>query len=284
MLHHLRTLHYVNTYSSLENAADTDPHPPEIYLQTYGQLHSDGQFDYRQFNERVGLHWIERGECTFDFGDRSLAAGPGDLVVLYPQRVVRYYDSGKRRLRYHWMILKGTRVEEMLNAVGLSPEEPRIRAERLKMGPIIEDMNQWCQFDRLELATASALAWRLIQALSGTNPAEQPISLAERTRFIIDHHFASPLSMEGLAEQLQISRVSLYRHFQSAYGMAPKTYLMERRLEHAKLLLLWPERNIGEIALISGFNSEAYFSRLFRQRMGVPPSLWRQGAGAGGIV
>jgi len=81
--------------------------------------------------------------------------------------------------------------------------------------------------------------------------------------------------MEDIADQLQISRVSLYRHFHREFGVSPKQYLMQRRLERARLLLRQPGQTVSEIAFTCGFNSEAYFSRLFHQQTGQSPTHFR---------
>jgi len=275
MLLNLRTPHYTNTYSSLENAAEVAPHPPDVYVHTYGHLRSHGGFSYRQHNQTIGLHWIREGACTFECAGQTWTARLNDLFVLFPDRYVRYHEQGAVRLQYDWMILKGPRVLELLEAEGLTPEHPKLDVDPVQLNPIIAEMKLRFEQEHLALTTAAALGWRLLQALSETRPESGTISTAQRIRLILDHHFTSPLSIEEIADQLHISRVSLYRHFHREFGISPKRYLVERRLERARQLLLQPGQTVSEIAFTCGFNSEAYFSRLFHQQTGQSPSRYR---------
>ncbi|MGH8023900.1 MAG: helix-turn-helix domain-containing protein, partial [Limisphaerales bacterium] len=58
-------------------------------------------------------------------------------------------------------------------------------------------------------------------------------------------------------------------------GLSPHQYLLELRLVRARSLLAETDLSIKEIALKTGFEDELYFSRLFRQKLNVTPTQWR---------
>ncbi|GEM_PF-4216224 len=275
MLLKLQAPHYTNTYSSLENDAESAPVPPEVYVQTYGHTTSHGDFTYRQYNQTVGLHWIRKGACTFESADQAWEAQENHVYVLFPEQFVRYTETGSTPLEYEWVILGGDRVLDLLNDSGLTPAHPMIEVDPGQLSPVMADLKLRCEQDRLSLTTAATLGWRVFQAISTTRPDAASISIAQRIRFILDHHFTSPLSIEEIADQMNLSRVSLYRHFHREFGISPKQYLIQRRLERARLLLHQPGQTVSEIAFTCGFNSEAYFSRLFHQQTGRSPTRFR---------
>ena len=51
--------------------------------------------------------------------------------------------------------------------------------------------------------------------------------------------------------------------------------LKERRIKHAKQLLLENELNINEISRACGFNDVSYFRSTFKKMVGVSPSQYR---------
>ncbi|TIV97422.1 MAG: helix-turn-helix domain-containing protein, partial [Mesorhizobium sp.] len=59
-------------------------------------------------------------------------------------------------------------------------------------------------------------------------------------------------------------------------GSGVRQAIGERRLVEAKRLLLFTIRTIEDIAYESGFNDPAYFSRFFRQAVGMAPAAWRK--------
>lgn len=61
--------------------------------------------------------------------------------------------------------------------------------------------------------------------------------------------------------------------FIARFGVCPKRYVLLRRLRRAKALLDHGEYNsIAQVAVLSGFDDPLYFSKLFRQTYGHPPS------------
>ncbi|WP_430245080.1 helix-turn-helix domain-containing protein [Neorhizobium sp. DAR64861/K0K2] len=63
--------------------------------------------------------------------------------------------------------------------------------------------------------------------------------------------------------------------FRSATGKTPYRYLQDVRLEHARRQLLAASMSITEIAHSSGFASHAHMTKLFHEKSGLPPSVYR---------
>ena len=81
--------------------------------------------------------------------------------------------------------------------------------------------------------------------------------------------------MKLLAQELGVS-YSWFRHTFTAHtGLSPHQYLLELRLVRARSMLAETEFSIKEIATQMGFEDEFYFSRLFRQKLNLSPSQWR---------
>ena len=55
-------------------------------------------------------------------------------------------------------------------------------------------------------------------------------------------------------------------------GIAPKEYITKRRLTLALSLLMQKKGSVKEIAHMTGFSDEKYFSRIFHAAFGYPPS------------
>lgn len=91
----------------------------------------------------------------------------------------------------------------------------------------------------------------------------------------IDEHLAEPMSNATLAEIASSSESRFIRRFREATGRTPARYVQERRLERASELLVSTDYGIDRIAEVSGFANRYYFTRVFTQRMGLPPGRYR---------
>jgi len=87
----------------------------------------------------------------------------------------------------------------------------------------------------------------------------------------IDTHYNEDISLNELSNIVKLSSTHINRLFQSELKISPMQYLIQVRLEQAKKLLLSSEFTITKIASKCGFNSSAYFSKMFKKYYNATP-------------
>jgi AraC-like DNA-binding protein len=92
----------------------------------------------------------------------------------------------------------------------------------------------------------------------------------------IHEHYRESITRQDIADHLGYSPRHLDRRFNEEMGLTPMAYLNRFRLRQSRRLLQSTCRSIGEIADAVGFSDSAYFSRVFKQEMGVSPSEYRR--------
>jgi len=99
----------------------------------------------------------------------------------------------------------------------------------------------------------------------------------EKVISIIRENYADPdFNVERLAGQSGISRTVFYNKIKGLTGKVPVDLLKEMRLRYAALLLEESDRNVSEIAYMTGFNDERYFSKCFKSVYHLTPSSYRK--------
>ena len=68
---------------------------------------------------------------------------------------------------------------------------------------------------------------------------------------------------------------TLSRKFTAETGMSISDKLTEIRLEKAKELLISTKLSMYDIASLSGYENEFYFSRIFKQKEKISPKAYR---------
>lgn len=109
----------------------------------------------------------------------------------------------------------------------------------------------------------------------------EELARLRRVRDRIDREYASPLDVAALARGVHLSAGHLTRQFKLAYGESPYRYLMTRRIERAMALLDRGDLSVTEACFAVGCASLGTFSTRFSEQVGMPPSRYRQRAGAG---
>jgi AraC-like DNA-binding protein len=97
-----------------------------------------------------------------------------------------------------------------------------------------------------------------------------------RARALIDLRYAEPLKISDLAASSFLSVGRFAEVFRAEIGCSPREYLGQVRIQAAKGLLLETDLTVAEIAARTGFQDPAYFTRFFRQQLGLSPSEFRQ--------
>jgi len=83
-------------------------------------------------------------------------------------------------------------------------------------------------------------------------------------------------TIDALGDAVGLSRSALHERFAELVGQPPMQYLAQWRMQVASRLLLESTMNVASIALETGYDSEAAFSRAFKRLVGVPPATWRR--------
>jgi signal transduction histidine kinase/DNA-binding LacI/PurR family transcriptional regulator/CheY-like chemotaxis protein len=101
-------------------------------------------------------------------------------------------------------------------------------------------------------------------------------TIAERAAGYLQDHYAESITRGELAHYVGVDARYLTSCFHQELGMTPTDYVNRCRIWQAKRLLAEGQKNITEIALDVGFNSSAYFSRVFRTHVGLSPREFQQ--------
>ena len=96
--------------------------------------------------------------------------------------------------------------------------------------------------------------------------------LLERVMKVINKNISnSDLSVDGIAEEVGISRVHLHRKMKELTGQTPHDFIRNIRLKQAAKLLSSQNMNITEVMYACGFNNAASFSTIFKKFYGMSP-------------
>jgi AraC-like DNA-binding protein len=84
------------------------------------------------------------------------------------------------------------------------------------------------------------------------------------------------LSLKHIARECRLSASHFVRAFTRSTGISPHRWLMQRRVDVAKCLMLSTDTSLVEISLKCGFSDQSHFTRVFAEATGETPGRWRQ--------
>jgi len=122
---------------------------------------------------------------------------------------------------------------------------------------------------------AVALTTRLLQNFSAIGAVgRQTLSKPQVRRLVefVEANLEADLTLEQLAAVAGISVPHLTTLFRRTMGQSVHAYVMERRVQRARDLLLRHDMSIAEVALETGFAHQSHLARWMRRLLGVTPS------------
>ncbi|SDP85020.1 two component transcriptional regulator, AraC family [Litchfieldia salsa] len=102
--------------------------------------------------------------------------------------------------------------------------------------------------------------------------------IVKRARnYIREHYTSTDLTLDSLAQSLQVSPVYLSRTIKQELGLSFVSLITQMRMKKAISLLNSTDLQIHEIAEQVGYDSQHYFSTAFKKAVGVSPNKYRKG-------
>jgi AraC-like DNA-binding protein len=236
-------------------------------------------------HDEYAIGFIERGAQMFLEGRRERTIMPaGTICVINPGQVHEGGPATDGGWDYRMIYLPRSALANILGIDGQLPE----RALPFFDAPVIDDPELLSVMraahscsespDASWLEKSSRLMLVLRQLASRHGQGERPGFLpraasgaVKRAREYIDSRMEANPTLNEIADAAGLSSFHLLRQFKLAVGLPPHAYLMQRRVDQARRLLLrgYPMR---EVAIRVGYADQAHFSREFRRFYGVAPS------------
>jgi AraC-like DNA-binding protein len=98
----------------------------------------------------------------------------------------------------------------------------------------------------------------------------------DRATELLNEHLDGDIALADLATECGLSPGRFMRAFKKSFGIPVRRYLLHRRIQAAKSLLLHSDRPLLKVALEVGFTDQPAFNRSFRQIVGTSPGQWRR--------
>jgi AraC family transcriptional regulator len=104
-----------------------------------------------------------------------------------------------------------------------------------------------------------------------------PIGKLRKVEDYVRERLAEDISVEALAELVELSPFHFSRVFKQATGMSPLQFVTRERIVRAQRFIRETSRSLIEIALEVGYTSPSHFAQVFRRVVGVAPTEFRSG-------
>jgi AraC-like DNA-binding protein len=240
------------------------------------------------------------GKSQVVVGEQSFTCTKGDALIIPPgvRHWTRAFDERVERYCFHFDWVHGLpSVLPPFVFVSTGKYKPvrckfapkwlklkmPLYAKGIPLQRLVPLLHQLVEFDKHLLESSLKQRGLFLQLLSEVLSDDKSVHssvhggkslrLVQALKQRIEHDYRRDLTINSLAAEFKITPVHMARAFRMLVGMSPLEYVHRLRLEEAYRLLSTSSMNVSEVATEVGFEDANYFSRLFRKKMGMSPSM-----------
>lgn len=249
-------------------------------LQMVGISYCDGSYRVERTNPGIYVfEYILEGEGTILVEGEAFRPVKGDVYILHRGKDHRYFSDDRQPWTKIWINIYGKLIDALIQTYALNQvyHVPNLDLSDLffKMVELTRDTSlQTKELFEREALLFHEMIIRISGRISESNTL--PITPAQRLRQYIDQNAEKALGMQELCSVIYKSQSQTIRLFKNEFHITPYEYLVNQKIEMAKLLLLNSGIQVKEIAYRLNFADEHYFSNCFKAKTGVSPSGFRR--------
>ncbi|PTX64950.1 AraC-like DNA-binding protein [Melghirimyces profundicolus] len=268
-----------------------------IELFYMNQSMKEEDFDFHS-HDAFEIYYFHEGRCTYLIADRIYHLSPGDLIIMHGMTLHRPNPDSSTKYVRSIIHFNPRYVERFMSQPGMIDlllpfrhlKNHRFRLNgtkrRQRVETLFKEMAR-CDPASHHLARPRYFVWFLQLLIEifeeysileeGDNRFTEKECIAQQVISFIEKHYSEDLNLDRIACELHLSKFYLAKVFKEMTGVTIMNYLMNKRVNHAKLsFLLNPDLTVTEISYRAGFKHPAHFSRAFKEQVGIPPDQYRK--------
>ena len=277
----------------LDNNENDNTRAENMYLNVlYAKKYSTSN----NLNSRIHFHpftefyYILDGVGKFSIEDKLIDVKKDDFLIINSNVGHSIYPSDKdENLIYisfgvDSIFLKILNKEESLEEDKYfykNIEDEKLKEEFIKAFKDIQtEFNSGADYSK-SMANAKATVYviNLLRRFKDEFTITNDIKINKQIDYIknyIDNNYSEDIKLESLSKMAYMNKFHLISEFKQSYRVTPIEYLILKRIEVTKNLLISTNHSMEEISSIVGFNSQSYFNQVFKKKVGITPSQFRK--------
>ena len=203
----------------------------------------------------------------------------GDIVVIPPNEPYTFTPEKYKPIYYLCVHITGYDVEKLLNEyeIAIFPEINKLSPNNHLQQRFKKLFDAFAKNDEYRDRELANLTERIfIEAARAIKARDNDKNILSKSIRYINEFYTTKINIPSLAKMENMSMTKYNKIFKEQMKISPTKYIISQRIHLAKELLETTNLSITEISLTCGYDDINFFSRVFKENVGMSPTSYRQ--------
>lgn len=269
----------------LKNSIYSNPLMSGLHIKSLGFYpKAKGHLSKRRhgFSDNIIFYCVD-GYGFYELNGERHSVAPNEFFIL-PQNIEHVYGSSENNpWSIYWVHFGGSSLPEfnsqMVVQSHFAPTHIKDNGEIAgQFNKMYRSLELGYSNDNLlfaNLCLSHFLSMFIYNARHFPVPENKNLDSVDRAILYMQEHITEVITLKDLSSYSNYSVSRFSNLFKQKTGYAPMDYFMQMKIQQACQLLDFSDRSIKDIAITMGFDDPYYFSKRFKQVIGMPPLRYR---------
>lgn len=259
-------------YTSMYHESDI------LNIEMAGITYPDSNYVITRNNSNIYVfEFIIDGSGYIECDNHTNKVKKGDFYLLKKNSTHKYYSDKLDPYKKLWFNADGKLLDNLLDVYSLNKN---VIIQNINVYSIFKDLHDMLKQNYSHIDMQNVLALKiheLIIAVDNSLNKNKIINdnTAYKIKTLLDKSIYKNISLDELVNKLYISKVQIIRIFKNEYNQTPYAYILNKKIDVSKKLLMNTNMRIKDIASKLCFADEHYFSNVFKKVTGFSPSKYK---------
>lgn len=248
-----------------------------VFYSDWDSCKPGHRHSYELVNEFL-IHYIHSGKGTFYCDGKVYNLCAGQAFLIAEKRGV-YIADRAQPWTYSWIRFSGETGRRFLRTLNLSSDNPIYTTENhdavmnclKRINATVKSENEFLIHAVFLELFGTMVRFSANETFSPRNAADEFI---DKCKSFLLTNYEKKITASDLADAAGVEYSYLFRLFKKNLGVSPGNYIIDFKLDKAAAMIREFGKPVGEAAAAVGYDDRVAFSKLFKMRYGVSPSVY----------
>ena len=234
-----------------------------------------------QYHDHYELYFLLKGQRSYLINNDKLDLYPNDIILIKPGVIHQTLGSTFERLLVHFNIECFTNIfqKKFIDEIFNETPDYIITTANESIKSLFNKLHE--SYTQEKQSIIPLLTCEILLYIKENKQTRQALNINSNDLLgkileYVNEGFNNINNLDEIANKFFISKYHLAHIFKKHLGTTTNTYLNNRKVSYAAMLLRTTNLNITEISIKSGFNSPAYFFKVFKTINLLSPIKYRK--------